>query len=249
MAKAKAKAKARTTMRKLIIIGCLVWACTGDRSAAEQATTQAAAGPATTGPAAVAMEPAQRLSAAARRLLAGTTTTRYAHQTAIDLQSGTVTTDCSGLLTWLLKNELPDHLAFIPPSAGHRRPLAADYQQAFAAGAKGWQAVGQVKGLRPGDVVAWRYAAPKPGGPTGHVVIIDSEARPDGPDRYQITVIDATSIPHDDDTRKDGDGLGRGTIRLRTRADGGAEAVQINRRSVFREQAFALARPVGIAGK
>ena len=236
-------------MCKRIIIWGLIWACASDRSAAESATAQGAAASVTTQAAAVATEPAHRLSAAARRLLAATITTRYAHTTAIDTDRGSVTTDCSGLLTWLLKNELPDHLAGIPASPGHRRPLAADYQQAFAAGAKGWQAVAQVKDLRPGDVVAWRYAAPKPGGPTGHVVIIDSEARPEGADRFQITVIDATSIPHDEDTRTNGDGLGRGSIRLRTRADGSAEAVQINRRSAFREQAFALARPVGIAGK
>ncbi len=234
-------------MRPSIIICGLVWACASDHSAAESAPATAA--PATPPAAAVATEPAQRLSAAARRLLAATSTTRYAHTTAIDVARGSVTTDCSGLLTWLLQRELPDHLAVVPPSPGHRHPLAADYQQTLAAGANGWQAVTQVKDLRPGDVLAWRFTAPRPGGPTGHVVIIDSEARPDGADRFQITVIDATSIPHDDDTRTDGDGLGRGTIRLRTRADGSAEAVQINRRSAFREQAFALARPVGVAGK
>lgn len=191
-----------------------------------------------------ATDPAQRLSAATRQLLASVTTTAYAHRTAIDESSGSYVTDCSGLLTWLLRRELPRHLAAIPIVHGRARPLAADYQEAFAKPVPGWQRIDQVQEVRAGDVIAWRLAEIRPGKSTGHVVIADSTATAQGDGVFALVVIDSTTTPHDDDTRPGTDGVGRGTIRLRVDGRGTLEAVQAREQAPFRRYAFAIARPV-----
>lgn len=189
-------------------------------------------------------EPAQRLSAAARRLLASVKTSAYSHRTSIDEDSGIFVTDCSGLLTWLLRQELPTHLAAIPVKRGHSRPLAVDFQQAFASKVPGWRLIVRVQDAHPGDVLAWSHPDPQPGKSTGHVMIIDGDAIPDGEGLYAMAVIDSTSAPHDDDTRSDTDGVGRGMIHLRVDADGALVAVKGEAKAAFRKHVFSIARPV-----
>lgn len=227
-------------MRLLPILGLLLVLAGCQPRSRPVAATTAAATPSTV----AAPDPARRLSDAARRALAAVTTTRYAHRTVIDVRTGTFVTDCSGFLTWLLRTELPGHLAAIPLIRGRSHPLASDYQQAFAAGAAGWQRIDRVPDIRPGDVLAWRHLRPKPGGSTGHVMIVDSPATPVGDDGFAVDVIDATSAPHDADTRVGTDGLGRGTIQVRVDAAGAAIAVRGNRRSPYRTHAITVARPV-----
>lgn len=189
-------------------------------------------------------DPARRLSDAARRLLASVKSTSYSHHSIIDEDSGSFVTDCSGLMTWLLKQEMPEHLAAIPIKRGRSHPVAVDFQEAFVAGATGWQRIARVQDVRPGDVLAWRYLNPKPGKSTGHVMVIDSAAVPDGDSVFSVAVIDSTTAPHDDDTRSDTDGVGRGTIHLRVDADGAPVEVRGKSSSVFRKHAFAIGRAV-----
>lgn len=198
-------------------------------------------------PAAVAATPAERLSAAARALLAAVKETEYAHRTAIDVAAGRYVTDCSGLVSHLLERELPGHYAAIANTRGKVHPLAADFQEAFAAGADLWQGVPRIAELRPGDVLAWRYVERKPGASSGHVVIIDALPIPEEGGVWAVAVIDSTSIPHEDDTRRDGDGVGRGVIRLRAGPDGAVQAVRGTATGPFRSHAFAAARPVAAA--
>jgi hypothetical protein len=192
----------------------------------------------------VPASPAQRLSTAARQLLTSVSTTRYSHRSAIDADSGTVITDCSGLLAWLLQRELPEQLAAIPNRRGRTHPLAADFEEAFSNGATGWQRIAHVQDAQPGDVLAWRYLHPQPGRSSGHVMIIDSAATAAGDGIVAIDVIDSTSAPHDDDSRIDTDGVGRGTIHLRIDAAGVPLAVRTGAQSSFVTHAFAIARPV-----
>ena len=189
-------------------------------------------------------DPGQRLSHATRQLLASVKITSYAHRTVIDESTGSYVTDCSGMLTWLLKRELPEHLSAIPNKRGRTHPLAADFQEAFVANVTGWQRIMKVQDVHPGDVFAWRYQNPKPGKSTGHVVVIDSDAALVSENIFSVTIIDSTSAPHDDDTRTDSDGIGRGTIQLRVDGDGAPVAVLGNAQSTFREYIFAIARPV-----
>ena len=191
-----------------------------------------------------ATDPAQHLSEAARRLLASVKSTSYSHHSAIDEDSGSFVTDCSGLVTWLLRQNLPGHLAAIPIKHGRSHPVAVDFQEAFAASATGWQCVVRVQDVRPGDVLAWRYLNPKPGKSTGHVMVIDSAATPDGENVFSVAVIDSTTAPHDDDTRSEFDGVGRGTIHLRVDADGAPVEVRGKTSSAFHKRAFAIGRPV-----
>jgi hypothetical protein len=188
--------------------------------------------------------PAQRLSAAARQLLTTVSTTRYSHRSAIDADSGTIITDCSGLLTWLLQRELPEHLTAIANKRGRTHPLAADFEEAFAAGAAGWQRIARIQDAQPGDVLAWRYLHPKPGRSSGHVMIIDSAATEDGDGIVAIDVIDSTSAPHDDDSRIDTSGVGRGTIHFRIDGAGAPLEVRTGATASFVRHAFAIARPV-----
>jgi len=189
-------------------------------------------------------DPGQRLSHATRQLLASVKNTRYAHRTDIDETTGSYVTDCSGMLTWLLQRELPNHLVAIPNKRGRTHPLAADFQEAFVANVTGWQRITKVQDVLPGDVFAWRYHNPKPGKSTGHVVVVDSSSVLVSENIFSVTVIDSTSAPHDDDTRTDSDGIGRGTIQLRIDGDGAPVAVRGNAQSTFREYLFAIARPV-----
>ena len=193
---------------------------------------------------AVAPDPAQRLSEAARHLLASVKSTSYSHHSAIDEDSGSFVTDCSGLVTWLLRQELPEHLAAVPIRHGRSHPVAVDFQEAFAAGATGWQRITRVQDVRPGDVLAWRYLNPKPGKSTGHVMVIDSAATSDGENDFSVAVFDSTTAPHDDDTRSDADGVGRGIIHLRVDADGAPVEVRGKTSAAFHKHAFAIGRPI-----
>jgi len=75
-------------------------------------------------------------------------------------------------------------------------------------------------------------------------MIIDSAAHAETDGVVDLAVIDSTSAPHDDDTRTDSDGIGRGTVHLQVDAAGAVIAVRTRAQSAFVRHAVALARPV-----
>jgi len=154
----------------------------------------------------------------------------------VDEPNGAYRMDCSGLATYLLKRVSRAHLAAVPKGEGRAHPLALDFYRAFAsatAEAEGdgrWRRIERLADARPGDFLAWCHDPPKPGS-TGHVLLIaeapaleekvkDDVAKTPGgggaPAKgrlWHLVVIDSTSSPHGQDTRKaEESGVGRGAM-------------------------------------
>jgi hypothetical protein len=177
--------------------------------------------------AAPATQPASRLLARAHLVLATLKTTHYQHVTDIDEPAGEYNCDCSGLVSWLLKKELPAHYAAIPFPQKYRHPRAIESCRHFesapteAKPGQLWQRIARAADAAPGDVLAWHKEPLPEKGTTGHIVLLDSAPTKIADDIYAVTVIDSTTGAHKDDTRKpDQTGVGRGTIFVRVDADG-----------------------------
>jgi hypothetical protein len=160
----------------------------------------------------------------AMRILGGLKKTEYKHDTDIDEEKGTYYCDCSGFVGYVLNQTVAKDNPKGPLGDGKKRPLAMHYEKAFEATPKpesgGWQRVERVADARPGDVMAWRHAEPKPGN-TGHVVIIAERPVKDEKGLMRVVVIDSTTKPQVDDTRAAGtSGIGRGTMWIRVDDEG-----------------------------
>jgi hypothetical protein len=173
---------------------------------------------------------ASRLLAEAQRIVANTRKTWYGHKTEVDEPNGAYGVDCSGLATYLLKRVSRAHLVAVPKGEGRAHPLALDFYRAFASASTEeeegrWRRIERLADARPGDFLAWCHDPPKPGS-TGHVLLIaeapvleeDAVAKTAGgaPAKgrlWRLVVIDSTSSPHGQDTRKaEESGVGRGTM-------------------------------------
>jgi len=185
-------------------------------------------------------------------MLDGLKATTYQHVTDIDEATGEYFCDCSGLVSYLLRKEMPEHYKAVPTLAPFRHPRAVEYYEAFRAApteakaGERWQQIERLADARAGDVVAWRKAEVKETGTTGHIVLFDSAPKAVGENLFEVVVIDSTSKPHKDDTRAgEVTGVGRGTIYLKTDAAG--RAVAFATRSAegpFTVYAMAIGRPV-----
>jgi hypothetical protein len=155
----------------------------------------------------------------AQRILKSIKSTEYKHTTAIDEAKGQYYCDCSGFVGYVLNQTVAkDNPKGGPLGNGKKRPLAMDYEKTFAKaptkadGTSGWQKVERVVDARPGDVIAWRHDEPKPGN-TGHVVIVAQVPVVEEDGMVRVVIIDSTTKPHVDDTRKAGtSGIGRCTM-------------------------------------
>ncbi len=121
----------------------------------------------------------------------------------------------------------PEHLAVVPSSKRHGRPLALQFYDTFSAasaepaGTAGWRHILRVADARPGDVFVWRLEHQEAGKDTGHVMIVDEPPVEDGENVYRVRVIDSSESPHSHDTRQTGTtGIGRGTMWFVTDSDG-----------------------------
>jgi hypothetical protein len=151
----------------------------------------------------------------------------YQHVSDIDESAGEFHCDCSGFVGWLLRKEMPEQYKAVPFPKITKRPRAVDYYEAFAAApadrqpARPWLRIDKIADAKPGDILAWRKVTIPEKGTTGHVVVLDSLPTPVAPDLFKIVVIDSTSQPHEDDTRKsDETGVGRGTVYIKVDAEG-----------------------------
>ena len=151
--------------------------------------------------------------------------TRYQHTTDVDERAGRYAWDCSGMAAWILRRAAPRALAAVAAE----RPVARDFYQVIARAGPApyrtaWHRLSGVSELRPGDLFAWVRPPKWPSRNTGHVGFVLSRAEPVAvvPQAYALRVVDATSLPHQDDTRAaDGaGGFGEGTLLLMTDADG-----------------------------
>lgn len=182
------------------------------------------------------VQPDEAASRAAGKLLAviGRTrgairTTRYQARTQVRARDGHYAFDCSGMTTWLLRKAAPRALAAIASA----RPVARDYYRAIAKAPvgkarKGWQRVAHVKDARPGDLFAFLRSPLSTSKITGHVGVVVGEPVevPGWPGAYAVRILDATRLPHQDDTRADDGvgGFGFGTMMFVTDEHGEVQA-------------------------
>ncbi len=153
--------------------------------------------------------------------------TRYQPWTVVRERDGFYGWDCSGMAGWVLRRSALTARAAL----GWKRPVAATFYQAIKRAPTtrhrwGWQQLRHIEQVRPGDVFAWLRPAHWPPRNTGHVGFVLAKPRP-APKRrhaYLVRIADATSVPHQDDTRSwPGDGgFGTGTILFYTDGQGRA---------------------------
>jgi hypothetical protein len=148
--------------------------------------------------------------------------TIYRPQTRIDARRGIYVFDCSAMAGWVMEKAVPAARRTV--TGPLQRPLARDFYHAIARIKPGqrlgpWYRVPTVADARPGDVVAWIRPSWFPSKNTGHVAFVIAQPRVNtGPVRGQLLrIADSTRLPHEKDTRSDGQsGFGLGTMLLAT---------------------------------
>jgi hypothetical protein len=167
------------------------------------------------------LEPATK---AARKVLelqasirASLTYTAYRHRTVVRRSEGVYVWDCSAMMGWFLRRVAP----VARKAMNKGRPVARDYHRQIARAPtqrskNGWQRLRHIEDVRPGDMFAWVRPPGFPSRNTGHTGFALEPARPvpELPGAYTLRILDATSLPHDEDTRDpEGEGgIGEGTI-------------------------------------
>ena len=181
-----------------------------------------------------ATKAAGKVMARIDRIDGSMTATKYQHWTTVRRRDGYYAWDCSGMMNWILKRDAPR--AF--DALGRERPVARSYWRAIRKAPqgktrRGWRRIGDIRDVLPGDVFAWRRPPHWPkGGNTGHVgVVVEApqlvtEGRFADKNAFTVRVVDATSLPHQEDTReRDGEGgFGFGTLLFVTDETGHALA-------------------------
>jgi len=160
----------------------------------------------------------------AERQLDRMNASRYTHATHVDEANGTYEYDCSGFVGYALSNADPCGLSVLL----HKRPDAGNFYYHLVLfgpgpGSGGWMSVSTPHELQPGDIIVWLKPDESDAKSTGHIMIVAGTPGPN-PERegeILVTVIDSTTSPHADDTRKPGQtGLGKGTIGIMTGPSG-----------------------------
>jgi hypothetical protein len=203
--------------------------------------------------AAPATQPTPPIVTRAHQILATMKASSYQHPTDIDASAGRYNCDCSGLIDYLLLQDLPSHYKSIAYPKNVNRPRAVEFYQAFIAApaqpttGQLWQHIETITDARAGDLLAWRKDPLPEKGNTGHIVLFDAAPKPIAENLYEIIVIDSTSLPHHDDTRAaNTTGIGRGTIYVKTDSQGQPIGYATkSREGPFLKYPIAIARPIG----
>lgn len=146
--------------------------------------------------------------------------TRYQHVTDVDFGRGAYFYDCSGLIEYALERSVPDALRALPTTS-KARPLAVDIAWHLLRSPTRpndpWEPVSTAAELQPGDVIAWITPRGSSSRNTGHVMVVTAPParNPHRDDEWLVTIVDSTSTPHANDSRRGGGtGLGTGTVGL-----------------------------------
>jgi len=153
-------------------------------------------------------------------------TTRYQARTEVDKKTGHYGWDCSGMTNWILRKTAPRARR----ATGKSRPRAIDFYKAIKKAPtaakksrRGWRQLSHVSEAEPGDVFAFPRSPLSKSKISGHVgffvekpwkvenVAFDLEP---GGEAWAARILDATGLPHEDDTRaRDSEGgFGFGTF-------------------------------------
>ena len=163
------------------------------------------------------------------QLRAEVKSTRYQGRTEVDRETGYFAWDCSGMAAWMLRRAAPRSLRSIDKG----RPVARDFFRVIdrapvQRARRGWQRLRHISEARPGDVFSWLRSPISTSKVSGHVgfVIGRPKAHESYPNVYVMRVLDATSLPHQDDTRDpEGEGgFGFGTMLFVTDEAGEVQA-------------------------
>jgi hypothetical protein len=162
----------------------------------------------------------------AMRILSSIHSTKYVHKTDIDEKDGHYYCDCSGFVGYVLDRTVSkdDHNG--PLHNGDRRPVAAEFERHFESAptkpgrSVQWQQIVRLEDARPGDVIAWRLAVPKPND-TGHVIIVAERPVVEDDGLVKVVAVDSTVLPSDDLTADKGKtGIGRRAMWFTVDKDG-----------------------------
>lgn len=197
--------------------------------------------------------PVETVSREVHRILGAIKHTKYTHPTRVDEAAGGYELDCSGLACYVLKRVLPDHYRNVTIPKGQSRATAMNFHDYFAKapttvrGRDGWRRIERIADARPGDILAWRAAVPKPGS-TGHVVIIDGRPTLTRDGQVCVPVVDSTSTGHGNDTRAKGQtGIGRGLMWFAVDAQGRPTGYRWSHAGgKLQSRSIAIGRPVPI---
>lgn len=155
----------------------------------------------------------------AERQLSLLHTSVYQHRTDVDEGSGRFNYDCSGFLDYTLQKISPEAYTEIPISKqSSKRPLAQDFYKLFSHVPKKsvhWERIRKVRHIRAGDIVVWLRPSESDSKNTGHVMVVKAQpsVNPNQTDEFLVPVVDSTSSPHAQDSRRKGQtGLGSGVI-------------------------------------
>ena len=150
--------------------------------------------------------------------------TKYQARTVVRPRDGYYAWDCSGMVGWVLQRSAPRARRAVPGT----RPVARDFFHAIERAPtdrarKGWQRI-HVSQVKAGDTFAWLKSPISTSKITGHVGFAVGPAHQVAgwPGAYAVRIVDATRLPHQDDTRvMNGDGgFGFGTMVFVTDASG-----------------------------
>ncbi len=168
---------------------------------------------------------AERTMAVLAEIRASVVDTVYQHTTDVRASEGRYRWDCSGMAAWVLRRSAPGAMRGIT----RERPVARDFVRAIERAPTGrsrggWQRLASIAEVGPGDLFAWRRPRGFPSRNTGHVgfVVNAPIAIPALGNAYAVRIADATSLGHQDDSRRDDPdgGFGMGTIVFLTDAEG-----------------------------
>jgi hypothetical protein len=194
----------------------------------------------------------------ANRILSSVKSTKYEHTTDIDEKKGQYYCDCSGFVGYVLNRTVANDDRKGPLHNGDRRPVAAEYERGFEKAPTSvsrrskdlWVQIVKLEDARPGDVIAWRLAVPKPND-TGHVVIVDERPVVEGDGIVKVVAIDSTVLPSADITAEKGKtGIGRRTMWFTVDKDGRPTGyIRGSRTSKPKTDAISIGRALPDSGK
>ncbi|HQH12859.1 MAG TPA: hypothetical protein PLS31_10570 [Candidatus Sumerlaeota bacterium] len=160
------------------------------------------------------------LMAEVYRIMGNIKDTKYQHETRVLEEKGSYHVDCSGFVGYVLMRACPNHFEQMRKTMSRRRLTASNYFNFFdmmrAKPKTDWVIIDDAAHIQPGDIIVWKKEPPAPGN-TGHIMFADSASTQTASRQFSVAIIDSTTKPHSNDTRKQGQtGLGRGVIWLDT---------------------------------
>lgn len=137
----------------------------------------------------------------------------------IDFARGIYITDCSTYIDMILKSVYPQAYSNLVHSTWSAKPSSRLYYDFFTRLSKApkpyWDKIENIKHLRPGDVLVFRYLNRKRKATGGHVMIVMDKPQPSA-NAFLVRVADSAAAGHSQDTRESYEsGIGVGTLLLK----------------------------------